>query len=377
MRNNRFFVVNRHAFVLIFALFSFVSINALANTENVHSDSTQAQVSHTDSAAQGNAHAAGHDEEEKFNPSELILEHIADSYDWHLWGHTSIHLPVILYTDKGLEVFSSGKFNHGHDVYAGKNNYKIEHNHIVIVDAAGNVDEAASKKVLDFSITKNVASLLLSVTLLIIIFLSVASAYRKTEGKAPKGFQSMIEPVIIFVRDEVAKPNLGYKYGKFMPFLLTIFFFIWMNNMLGLVPFFPGGANVSGNIAFTMVLAVITFIVININGSKAYWGHIFKPHVPLWMYPLMIPVEIVGIFTKPVALMIRLFANITAGHILILSLISLIFIFKSALVATVAVPFAVFISVIELLVAFLQAFIFTMLAALFIGMAIEEPHADH
>jgi F-type H+-transporting ATPase subunit a len=188
----------------------------------------------------------------------------------------------------------------------------------------------------------------------------------------------MIEPIILFVRDDVAKPNLGKKYAKFMPFLLTIFFFIWINNMMGLIPFFPGGANVSGNIAFTMVLALVTFIVITVNGGKVYWSHIFAPHVPWWLYPLLVPVEIFGMFTKPIALMIRLFANITAGHILVLSLISLIFIFKSAAIATVAVPFTVFISVIELLVAFLQAYIFTMLAALFIGMAVEEPHAaDH
>jgi F-type H+-transporting ATPase subunit a len=161
-----------------------------------------------------------------------------------------------------------------------------------------------------------------------------------------------------------------------MPFLLTIFFFILINNALGLIPFFPGGANVSGNIAFTMVLALISFVIININGKKTYWKHVFTPHVPGWMYPLMVPVEIIGLFTKPFALMIRLFANITGGHILILSLVSLIFIFKTSLIATVAVPFVVFISVIELLVAFLQAFIFTMLVSLFIGMAVEEPHGE-
>lgn len=375
MRKNGFLKLFLSNHILIIAFFSFISFGAYANEVISVSDSVQHEQ--VDSAhVQPADHAAGH-AEEKFNPSELILEHIADSHDWHLWGHTSVHLPVILYTDKGIECFSSGKFNHGHDAYTGKHyTYKIVHNHIKAVDAEGNVDEAASAKVLDFSITKNVASLLLTVILLLAIFLYVASAYKKREGKAPKGFQSMIEPIIIFVRDEVAKPNLGYKYARFMPFLLTVFFFIWINNMLGLVPFFPGGANVSGNIAFTMVLAFITFIVININGGKVYWGHIFKPHVPWWLYPLMIPVELIGIFTKPVALMIRLFANITAGHILVLSLISLIFIFKSALIATVAVPFAVFITVIELLVAFLQAFIFTMLAALFIGMAVEEPHRE-
>lgn len=211
---------------------------------------------------------------------------------------------------------------------------------------------------------------------MLVIFLTVANGYKKREGKAPKGLQSVLEPIIIFVRDDIAKPNLGHKYERFMPYLLTVFFFIWINNMLGLVPFFPGGANVTGNIAITMVLAVITLVIILFNGNKYYWGHIFNPPVPWWLKPLMIPVEIFGIFTKPFALMIRLFANITAGHILVLSLLCLVFIFSSLAVAPVSVFFVVFIGAIELLVAFIQAFIFTILSALFIGMAIEE-HADH
>jgi F-type H+-transporting ATPase subunit a len=337
-----------------------------------HVDTVTHDANHADTVAHTEAHG-----EEKFNASELILEHIADSHDWHLWGHTSVHLPVILYTDKGIECFSSGNFDHGHKAYTGKYyTYAMHHEKIEIVDPVTG-DPNHDAHVYDFSITKNVASLMLSVFLLIVIFLSVASAYKKREGKAPKGFQSMIEPIIIFIRDEVARPNLGRHYRKFLPFLLTIFFFIWINNMLGIIPFFPGGANVTGNIAVTMVLAVVTFVIININGNKIYWKHVFTPHVPLWLYPLMIPVEIIGLFTKPFALMIRLFANITAGHILILSLISLIFIFKAMWVASIAVPFVIFISVIELLVAFLQAFIFTMLAALFIGMAVENEHEEH
>ncbi len=372
MRKNGFLKFNPHNYLLIFAFFSFISINSYANEETHSSDSTH--LEQTDSSHTQNA---DHHAEEKFNPSELILEHIADSHDWHLWGHTSISLPVILYTDGGLEVFSSGNFHHGDSAYKGKHHtYQIIENKIKVVNELGEEDEEATKSVIDLSITKNVTSLLISVTLLLFIFLSVAKAYRKRDGLAPKGFQSMIEPIIIFVRDEVAKPNLGVKYARFMPFLLTVFFFIWINNMMGLVPFFPGGANVSGNIAFTMVLALFTFVVITVNGGKVYWSHIFAPHVPWWLYPLLVPVEIFGMFTKPIALMIRLFANITAGHILVLSLISLIFIFKSVVIATVAVPFTVFISVIELLVAFLQAYIFTMLAALFIGMAVEEPHAE-
>src|SRR5690606_4693843 len=212
----------------------------------------------------------------------------------------------------------------------------------------------------------------IAITLLLIVFLSVAGAYKKRVGKAPKGLQSWLEPIILFVRDDIARPNIGYKYERFMPLLLTIFFFIWFNNLLGLIPIFPGSANVTGNIAVTLVLAGIVLIVVNINGNKYYWKHIFKPDVPFWLLPIMWAVEIIGIFSKPFALMVRLFANITAGHIIILSLISLIFIFKSVAIAPVSVAFVLFMSVLELLVAFLQAFIFTMLAALFIGTAVEE-----
>ncbi len=320
----------------------------------------------------------------KFNVTETILEHIKDDHSWHLWGHTSISLPVILYTDKGLEVFSSAKLvdeHHEPVTYQGNYNYRLVNNKIKAVDAENTVDEAASKHVWDFSITKNVASLLITVAVLLLVFLSVAKAYKK-QGvtSAPKGFQSFIEPIILFVRDDVAKPNIGHKYEKYMPFLLTVFFLIWINNMLGLIPFFPGGANVSGNIAFTMTLAVFTFILVNIQGNKSYWEHIFWMPGMHWSMKLFLaPIELMGVFTKPISLMIRLFANVTAGHILVLSLICLIFIFKSVFASAIAVPFAVFISMIELLVAFLQAFIFTMLAAMYIGMATEEHHhhGDH
>ena len=377
------FKPNLNKLILVFAVLSLNSAISFANepvkkADSEHADAI-AEVRDTSAVVAENSAATSHEnaKAEKFNPSELILEHITDSHDWHLWGHTSLPLPIILYTPKGLEVFSSSHFHHGEQAYTTANyTYKIEENKIVVLNTENEIDEAATKTIIDISITKNVCSLLISVTLLLFIFLSVAKAYKNRVGKAPKGFQSMIEPIILFVRDDVAKPNLGKKYAKFMPFLLTVFFFIWINNMMGLIPFFPGGANVSGNIAFTMVLALITFIIITVNGGKVYWSHIFAPHVPWWLYPLLIPVEIFGMFTKPVALMIRLFANITAGHILVLSLISLIFIFKSLVIAIVAVPFTVFINVIELLVAFLQAYIFTMLAALFIGMALEEPHAE-
>ncbi len=316
--------------------------------------------------------------DEKFDPTETILHHISDSHSWHLWGHTSLPLPIILYTDQGFEVFSSARLmdEHHHPIpYQGKYyTYVNEHEHIKVVDASGAINEEASAKVYDFSITKNVAGMFIAVALILTVFISVAGSYKKRVGKAPKGLQSWIEPIILFVRDDIARPNIGYKYEKFMPLLLTVFFFIWFNNLLGLIPIFPGSANVTGNIAVTMVLAAIVLIVVNVNGNKYYWAHIFKPDVPFWLLPIMWAVEIIGVFSKPFALMVRLFANITAGHIIILSLISLIFIFKTVAIAPVSVAFVLFMMVLELLVAFLQAFIFTMLAALFIGSAVEEHH---
>lgn len=384
---NRFSAKSILFFTVFFVAFLVAGQRAAAQHDQ-HSpvEIVKAEVQKLDSTMVNGAEVAaeevtGHHEtkEEKFNTSQVIMEHIADAHDWHLWGHTSIHLPVILYTDKGLEIFSSGKFDHGHAIHQGAHyNYKNIHEKIKVVDTSGNIDEAASAGVYDLSITKNVASLLVSVLLLLVIFISIGNGYKKRGIGAPKGLSAWLEPIIIFVRDDIARPNLGDQYHRFMPYLLTVFFFIWLNNVLGLVPFFPGGANVTGNIAVTLVLAVVTFIITNINGTKTYWGHVFTPHVPTWLYPLMIPVEIIGLFTKPFALMIRLFANITAGHILVMSLVCLIFIFKSMAVAGVSVPFVVFISVIEMLVAFIQAFIFTILSALYIGMALEKPHhEDH
>jgi F-type H+-transporting ATPase subunit a len=372
---------------ILFSIVFFVSfslLNNVVNAQNEHkhaSESVEATIENSDSSKSVAVDKHADPIEEKFNTQELIMEHIADAHDWHLWGHTSVHLPIIIYTSKGFEFFSSGKFEHGHATHQGTHyNYRIVKNpgeqkeNIKVVDASGNIDESIS--VIDLSITKNIASLLLSVILLLIIFISIANGYKKRGIGAPKGLGAWLEPIVIFVRDDIARPNLGENYARFMPYLLTVFFFIWMNNVLGLVPFFPGGANVTGNIAVTLVLAVITFILTNINGTKTYWGHIFSPHVPKWLWPLMIPVEIIGLFTKPFALMIRLFANITAGHILILSLVCLIFIFKSLAVAGISVPFIVFISVIEMVVAFIQAFIFTILSALYIGMALEKPQHD-
>jgi len=330
------------------------------------------------------AKAEGH-EAKAFNVTETILEHIKDDHSWHLWGETSLSLPVILYTPKGFEVFSSAKFmneHHEHIMYKGNYDYKIIEGKVKIVkivDATEAVDVEASKALWDFSITKNVASLFVSVLILLVVLLTAAGAYKKTGiTSAPKGVQSFMEPIVLFVRDEVAIPNIGKKkFAKYMPFLLTIFFLVLTNNFLGLIPFFPGGANVSGNIAFTMTLAVCVFVVVNLSANKSYWEHIFWMPGMHWSMKLFLaPIELIGVFTKPISLMIRLFANITAGHILVLSLICLIFIFKTVYASAIAVPFAVFIGMIELLVAFLQAYIFTMLSAMYIGMATEEHHHE-
>ncbi|TCD27354.1 ATP synthase F0 subunit A [Pedobacter psychrodurus] len=373
---NQVFVSKVKRLIVVFTLliaFLSIKIDTFAQVDSA--------VVPVDSVVAGSAeavsgeHGAAKHGEEKFEPTKVIMEHIADSHMWHLWGHTSLPLPVILYTANGLEVFSSGNFHHGEHDYNGKyNNYRLEEDHIKVVGADGKIDEEASKSVLDFSITKNVAAMFVAIFVILVIFISVAASYRKRVGKAPKGLQSFVEPIIVFVRDDIAKPNIGHKYAKFMPYLLTTFFFILFNNLFGLIPIFPGGANVTGNIALTFVMALGTLIIVNINGNKYYWKHIFKPDVPFWLYPIMIPVELIGIISKPFALMVRLFANITAGHIIVLSLISLIFIFETLAIAPVSVAFVLFMDVLELLVAFLQAFIFTLLTALFIGMAVEEHH---
>nr|WP_121269540.1 F0F1 ATP synthase subunit A [Pedobacter schmidteae] len=366
------FKVNR--LIVVFALF--LAFFSVASPAFAQADSVV--VAHDTVALAAHAGAEGHEAghgKEKFEPTKVIMEHIADSHMWHLWGHVSFPLPVIVYTPAGLDVFSSGHFHHGeHDYASAKNTYRLVDDKVKIVGADGKVDEAASAKLLDFSITKNVAAMFIAIAIILIIFISVAGAYKKRHGKAPKGLQSLIEPIIIFVRDDIAKPNIGHRYAQFMPYLLTVFFFIWINNLLGLIPIFPGGANVTGNISLTFVLSLFTMIIVNINGNKNYWKHVFLPNVPFWLWPLMVIVEVIGVISKPFALMIRLFANITAGHIIVLSLICLIFIFETLAIAPVSVAFVLFMDVLELLVAFLQAFIFTLLTALFIGMAVEEHH---
>jgi F-type H+-transporting ATPase subunit a len=327
--------------------------------------------------------ATGHGETTApFDASTFIMEHIADSHEWHLLTKkngeaVAIYLPVILYSkEKGLDFFFSSKLKHG----AVYNGYKLEEEGalkgvIVNVNSEGKVDE--ENVPLDLSITKTVVGLFFSAIIGLILFLSLSRSYRKTGISHPKGIQSFLEPIILFVRDDIAISNIGiHKYERFMPYLLTVFFFILINNLMGLVPFPPPfGANVTGNIAVTFVLAFFTFIITQFSANKNYWKHIFAtPGVPLWLLPVMIPVEIIGVFSKPFALMIRLFANITAGHIIVLSLVCLIFIFKTVAVAPVSIAFVIFMDCLEVLVAFLQAYVFTLLSALFISLAVQEDH---
>ena len=237
-------------------------------------------------------------------------------------------------------------------------------------------DHPTNNRVLDFSITKNVFSMFLSMIVLILLFFAAAKSYKKSDNNIPTGVGKFMEPIIVFIRDEVAIPNIGEnKYKKYMPFLLTIFFFIWLNNIFGLIPFFPFSSNLSGNISFTFTLAFITFLITTLISKKNYWKHmLWMPGVPVYMKLFLAPIELVGMFVKPIALMIRLFANITAGHVIVLSLISLIFIMQTIWVSPASVLFTVFISVIEVLVVAIQAYIFTMLSALYFGQAIEDEH---
>ena len=341
-------------------------------------------------------------QKEGFDAKSVIFGHVLNAHEFHFLdikkdgkNHpVSIPLPVILYSpQRGLDFFMSSKFHHGEHPYK---NYmiltdekiaelkldpkKYGAQQIVPVNAAGEIDPGV--KVYDISLTRNVVQMLLALFIFVWIMLRIARRYKKGEGvvTAPNGTQGLFEPIITFVRDEVAKPNLGHSYEKYLPYLLTVFFFILINNIFGLI---PGTANVTGNIAFTVVLGLISFVVILASSNKHYWGHIFNPPgIPLGVKFILVPVEFLGVFIKPMALIIRLFANMVAGHIIIICLISLIFIFGQLNpavgwgVSPVSIGFTIFIYFIEVLVAFIQAFIFAMLTAVFIGQAREGAHHD-
>ncbi len=378
--------------------------------------------------AQGHNH---HDEQdqhssteskESFDAGKMIIEHVVDSYEWHILtmghSHVSVPLPVIIFHNGKLITFMSSAFtdhetHHKAPIFFDADakmitKEDIGHNadadfalaimesgphkgKIAYVDAYHYLSNHEIKEVsesglpLDFSITKNVIALWFSIILMIWIFSGVAKSYRTRKGMAPKGMQSVLEPLIIFIRDDIAKSSIGEKkYEKYVPFLLTIFFFIFFNNLLGLIPIIPGGANLTGNIAVTGVLAIFTFVITTLSANKNYWVHIFNtPGVPWWLkfpVPLMPIVEVMGVFTKPFVLMVRLFANITAGHIIVLGFMSLIFIFGAMSpvagygVSIVSVAFSLFMSLLEFLVAFIQAYVFTLLSALYFGSAVEEHH---
>lgn len=364
----------------IFLLVSFFTVNSFAN-DSYAIDS----VNHNEESEQSHS-------KKEFNAGDFIFDHIGDAHDWHILSigdkHISIPLPIILFsrTRNKLFAFWSYRFHHGHSSYKG---FKLLtegdlKGKIIEVDSNDNILEQEILP-LDFSIKKNVAAIFISIFLISFMFISIAKKYKTKEITAPKGLQNLIETLILFVRDDIARPSIGEKhYAKFMPFLLSIFFFIWINNMLGLIPIFPGGANVTGNISVTMALALITLIMILINGNKHFWKDIVNaPGVPIFLklpIPIMPVVEAASWLIKPGVLMIRLFANILAGHIVVMVLFSLIFIFGSINVyfgfgiSFVTVLLTVFMSLLEILVAFIQAFVFTMLSALFLGMATADHH---
>ncbi|MCB9313166.1 MAG: F0F1 ATP synthase subunit A [Lewinellaceae bacterium] len=420
---------------LLILLLSFSTTFLWAQHEGDHSGHDHDAAGHVESTAE-EGHADGHEssgEKKKFNPSPLVMGHIGDAHEFHIWGHLALPLPCITYEDgHGLSFFSSSAFHHGTMAYNGyvldhgvlrkainfptREEVQLDvihtdeegHEHYVhteeIKDAAGKISEhktihyqgqtydlEASSKIfsasswIDFSITKNVFTMLLATILLFVIFFGMKRFYANNEGKAPRGLTNFMEPFFEFMRDEVVKPSIGPKWEKYMGLIMSLFFFILACNLLGLIPFFPGSGNVMGNISVTIVLALITFLVVNLSGNKHYWQHIFwMPNVPVPIKILFIPIELAGLFIKPFTLLIRLFANITAGHTIILSLVCLIFIFGdvgqnvggASVGAVVATLFVAFMNLLELLVAFLQAFIFALLSSLYIGAAVEEHHHE-
>ena len=347
-------------------------------------------------------HEGQHDAHGEFNASDFIIHHIADAHEIHLWGEgaSAVHipLPVILYSkEHGFDAFMSSAFEGHGEVRLAKRTpevtYALSHGHISVHDEHAGHDHSDHAghdhsdhdhiDLYDLSITKSIFGMLMMMVLMLVVFGSMAKSYARSAGQAPKGLANALEPMVLFLRDEVAIPNIGEKKAdKFLPFLMTVFFFIFFANLLGLIPFI-GGFNITGTLSITMVMAAMVFLITAFNGNKNYWGHLFwPPGVPLFVMPIIIPIEIVGMFLKPIVLMIRLTANISAGHIIILSFVSLILIFGQGGDAMAAgfgigifsTAFMIFMYCLELLVAFLQAFVFTLLAAIYFGEATHEAH---
>jgi F-type H+-transporting ATPase subunit a len=316
---------------------------------------------------------------------ESINHHIQDSYDFILFSdteknkHYGFSLPVIL-IDEGFHLFSSSKFHHGETVAESNGKYyKLYHNKIYRTDAEGTLSlddhqHPTNIKPLDFSITKGVLMIMITGALMLLLFVGLARSFGK--GPIATGAGRFFEPIIVYIRDDIARPNIGEtKYKKYMPYLLTVFFFVWFLNLFGLTPL---GVNVTGNIAVTFALAILTFVITQFSGNKNYWKHIFwMPGVPVPMKFILAPIELLGVFIKPFALMIRLYANIMAGHVVLMSIIGLVFIFQNWIGGALSLFLAFFLSIIELLVAALQAYIFTLLSALYFGFAVEEHDEAH
>ncbi|MGQ9863952.1 MAG: F0F1 ATP synthase subunit A [Bacteroidia bacterium] len=323
----------------------------------------------------------------EINPGEFLLEHVLDSHNWHItdipWGknpdgsthYLSLSLPlpwIVYHAERGLEVFFlSGHTTEELQQAARQKGYTFVEGKITALDCMPTYD---------LSLSKTAFHLLLIGLLLLGVLGGAARTYPRHPNAPPRGIARLLEPIILFIRDEVVRPNLKEKTPAFTPYLLTIFFFIWFSNLFGLTPL---NSNIMGNITLTFMLALLSFILIQFNGSKDYWLHIFAPPIPKWLYPIMIPVEIISLFARPFALMIRLFANISAGHFVLLSLVGLIFLLSKGeslvvglSVAPLSIAFALFVMTIEMLVAVLQAYIFTLLTAVFIGMAMEESHQE-
>ncbi|HJE39888.1 MAG TPA: F0F1 ATP synthase subunit A [Candidatus Amulumruptor caecigallinarius] len=328
-------------------------------------------------------------EESAINPKEIIFEHLGDGYGWEVPfnHHVRIPLPVIVWGTDGLHIFSSSRLTHGEEYVDGKATFKIAGKDSPHKGKVVEIVDGKEIKPLDVSITKNVCALFITVILVLWAVLSVAR-WHKTHGhKAPRKMVGFMELLIMFVYDGVIKPTLGAKAKKFGPYLLTVFFFILIMNLMGLIVIFPGGANLTGNIAVTLVLSILTFLITNIFATKHYWKEIFWPEVPTWLkapLPIMPVIEIFGMFTKPAALTVRLFANMMGGHMIVLVLTLLIFIFASmgpvvlGGTTVLSMVFSVFMLLIDVLVSFIQAYVFTMLSTIFISLAQDEGHeADH
>jgi F-type H+-transporting ATPase subunit a len=421
-------VISKRLYILALALGLVFANTAAWAQEDSHSDDSQESTEQVDDQGQlvgeeHDDHNEHGEEEGGYDPVATVMHHIADANEFHIWKGVHMPLPCFLYAPgHGWTITMSSAFDHGHtaidgyvlnhgrvnrvadasfpegEVEVGHINHHVEDgNDVYYVEYNGSEYKLDQPSTLDggllgggitsfydFSITKNVFTMILAAILLILIWSAVARGYKKNAGKAPSGIQSFFEPFFTFIRDEVTIPMIGeHKYERFQPFIMTVFFFVLFCNLMGLIPIFPGSANVTGNLAVTLTLALFTFIITNINGNKHYWQHtLWMPGIPTWVKPILSVVEVLGLFIKPFSLMIRLFANISAGHIIILSLIGLIFLFGdnganpggAAAGAIVGGLFTAFMNLIELLVAFLQAFIFAILSASYIGAAVEDAH---